>query len=171
VYAASYRLTGDTSPNGTVRIGMSFDYRFSDYAPINHDYETLCHFAAQSWDYNLSLYNIPGYCSIVSSSETVQVYIADDYQGDFPNGQLGKSGPTDEYCSYWQLWINADGLSVESDNVVQFTFAHEIGHMYGLDDLKYFDSHQSVMSEYTDEEIYYQPQYDDMMGVKAAYGL
>lgn len=169
VYAATYRLIPDRIPNINCRIYMSFNYDYSvgEYS-LNHDYETLCHFAAQSWNYNLSLYDIPGYCSIVSSNSNSQVYVMSaDY---FSAGEYGFTSPNSDNTQ-WTICVNAGICESETDKVVQFVFAHEIGHHYGLGDLGFFDTRSSVMSEYTDKETYYNPQYNDMMGVKASYNL
>ncbi|EYE87377.1 hypothetical protein Q428_13625 [Fervidicella metallireducens AeB] len=59
----------------------------------------------------------------------------------------------------------------ERNRVYEFTICHEIGHCFGLADLGFFDTRNSVMSEYANKITTYQPTVNDINGVKASYDL
>jgi len=170
-YAETYKLIPYRVSNITCYINTNFDYTYlsKDINSLNHDYNTICCYAAGSWDYKLSLYDIPGNCDVVFSGGNSQVSIMDTSY--FDEYTYALSGPNINDPSHWTMCVDGDKCDSETQNAVQFVFAHEIGHHYGLDDLGFWDSWEAVMSEYTNMETYYEPQYNDMMGVKASYNL
>jgi len=64
-----------------------------------------------------------------------------------------------------------DETGTDKDRFAEFISAHEFGHVLGLDDLKFFDTRDSVMSLYADKHEAYKPSYNDFLGVQEVYNF
>lgn len=128
--------------------------------------ETSC----MQWEENGSRYGVPLISAGISSTFSEKYSINSFYDDDcsdcyaatifFNNGDIMVS-----------LNTGTVSLNNEIDNIKTWHFIinHEIGHCFGLDDLKPWDSRNSVMSYYANKAKVERPTENDYEGVKAAY--
>ncbi len=169
VYAAKYKLTGDQilpDPQISFKNELSNSY-------LTTRAENACYAWWDSVQTDTKLNN--GVLDI-DISGTNNKYAIRCYTDTSPSAPYGFTGfMTDDGIL---IYLNtASNISYPQDYVGKnaeawiSVISHEFGHVFGLDDLGFFDTRDAIMSEYIDREDFYNPTTNDLDGVKDAYDL
>ncbi|MPM51287.1 hypothetical protein SDC9_98035 [bioreactor metagenome] len=96
-------------------------------------------------------------------------------QNDGSTTVEGVAYPYDPGDGSTAYYITINKYSIDKANTsgtqsyIEGALVHEIGHLFGLDDLKFFDSHSQIMSYYNDRNLRCTPQSGDIAGVNSIY--
>lgn len=158
VYAANYRFNPEryASKNAYIQDIMD-NTQFHQYLSAACTYWTQSAANVSIWETYGSSYN-----QIRTNTTSSSTREGDTYPYTAPDGS------TAFFIDLYTSNILRNNTR-NSSNYNEAAIVHEIGHIFGLADLNYLDTHQAIMSYYNDRYVRYTPQPADIEGVNKLY--